>query len=334
MTGVQTCALPIWDPRYLTDYIQEAQTKGFHRWFLYMGGSQRNTLTPCSFSMLWNEAKRGINWRTQSVDLDAVSDINELTSMFVGLKFFDKIKSWTEYVSGSNDDNYKISVFAVNMVYDKLNSQTKGKLMELMSALIGQTEKEFKNNDVGYYSMLDSLAFDSTEIIQQLTAYNAKYEEFKRKLWSIIEKNPVLQLCTNNAMITGNNINITQTMQCSQEIKEIAASDDDDDDDTPPTDDDNAPGNDTDTPSNDDDKNKKANPNGADDKPPTDDEPKNNISTGLIVAVIVVVGLIIAVIGIYLMTRSTEATETVENETDLTDNNTDKLIRGGLVIFV
>ena len=305
-----------WDPRYLTDYIQAAKANGFHRWFLYLGGDNQTELMPCSFMMLWNEAKQAINWTTKKFYYEPS---NELTSMFVGLKFFDKFDAWVDYIKGSTENNINITTDKVDWIYEEeLSLSVKGDLMEVLTAYIGQTASEFKNNDVGYYTMLDSLAFDSSKILQQLTVYNEKYEQFKKELWAIIKKNPVLQLCTNNANITGNNINITQVMQCNQEIKELPA--DEDDEETDETDDDNQyslkP---LTTSSTTDDNNKQ--PAATDNQKENEEVKKSGFGISTIVIFVIIIISVILIVGYFIMSSRSETQE-------------DKHIDGGLVVFV
>lgn len=215
-----------WDPRYLQDYIDQAQNSGFHRWFLRpMVG--RNFVEVCSVGKVYDDCKGKIDWITKRYNIEQYGDEYklDLASMFVGMKYMGKFQVFVDYVKTIIEEGINITVKTCEDVYKSFGPSITNPLRQVIVNWIGQND--FVKSDIGYYAQVDQLAFDAAQIITELKARNEEYEKFKEKLWNILKENPILQLCTNNAQITGVNIKLTQTMSCSQQI--IEKGDDNDD---------------------------------------------------------------------------------------------------------
>lgn len=208
-----------WDPRYLSDYIQAAKSKGFHRWLIIPTGKTFSGMRPVSFDEIANVFKSTIDWNTNNFIEDAGTDRETICSMFAGLIYFNKVDA---YVA---DRQVPPNKTRFKHVSEKVDSDVQKAIYSLAS-LIGQTADDFVKNDVGYYATNDDMAFDAADDLAKLSKYQQQYEEFKKKLWDVLKNAGVLQLCTNENNVTGNNITITQAMQCSQTISELPSGDD------------------------------------------------------------------------------------------------------------
>lgn len=209
-----------WDPRYLVDYIEQARANGFHNWFLKPKLDEHGNVTyiePCNVMKVWNRCKTAIDWRNKRYISNGNSkDFKEVVSMFVGMAYMGKFEALSNYIDAVSEGDLTIYDITLKDIYDTFGRDVVSPMREKLVAIVGQTN--FVEDDFGYYAQIDKLAFDAQAIVDELKVNNAKYEKFKKQLWDILSKNPVLQLCTNNAQITGNNIKITQTMECKQSI--------------------------------------------------------------------------------------------------------------------
>ena len=214
-----------WDPRYIQEYISIAQQNGFAQWFI-MPKVGAVSIQPCNVMTVWNYAKDGIDWRNGVIKDDS-SNKNDLINMFVGMKYMDKFGAFIDVINiGSGDmPTINITESLLNRIYNRIPHQTRNTEMSKIVQYTGQTDQQFIRNDYGYYAQVDSMAFNCENLLAQLNAREREYKEFKNKLWEILKENPVLQLCTNNVNVTGNNINITQTMECVQSVSNAGTDD-------------------------------------------------------------------------------------------------------------
>lgn len=198
-----------WDPRYLKEYVMEARQNGFHKNFIYYDGKDYKTI---NFYQAGNVLKKCVDWSTGKIYEDGACDKYEVVGIVGGLIYFDKVDSFLE---SSGIAGGKKSLF--NKMY-----VTNGDLVELsvekLEALIQQSRKEFKENNFGWMANSNKFAFDSAQYLERWIGLEKKYEEYKDRVWKILEGTNALQLCTNKVNVVGNNITIQQEMSCIQTI--------------------------------------------------------------------------------------------------------------------
>ena len=199
-----------WDPRYLKDYIAVAKQNGFHRNFIYYDGREFKTM---NFSQASEALKKCIDWSTSKIDTDGACDKYEIAGIIGGLIYFDKVSS---FVEESGLAGGKTSLF--NRIYTYNGDLIIPTIEKIANGLIQQSEKNFKNNNFGWMANDNKYAFDSAQYLKRWLELEKEYNEYKEKVWKILEDTNALQLCTNNVNVTGNNITIQQEMSCMQTI--------------------------------------------------------------------------------------------------------------------
>ena len=198
-----------WDPRYLDTYIIIAKQNGFYKNFIYYDGYDYKTI---NFTQAANLLKKCVNWSTGKIEEDGACDKYEIAGVLGGLKYFDKIDSFLE---SSSIAGGKSSIF--NKTYI-VNGDLINPMIEKLEALTNQSMKEFKEKNFGWMANSNKYAFDSAQYLEKWLTLEKQYEEYKDKVWKILENTNALQLCTNNVNVTGNNITIQQEMSCIQSI--------------------------------------------------------------------------------------------------------------------
>ena len=201
-----------WDPRYLGEYITIAKQQGFHRNFIYYDGREFKTM---NFSQAAEALKKCINWSTSKIDAEGACDKYEIAGIIGGLIYFDKVSSFVEETGLAGG---KASMF--NRVYTYNGDLIQPTIEKLANGLIQQSEKNFKEKNFGWMANDNKYAFDSAQYLKRWLELETKYNEYKEKVWKILEGTNALQLCTNNVNVTGNNITIQQEMSCMQTIAE------------------------------------------------------------------------------------------------------------------
>jgi hypothetical protein len=205
-----------WDPRYLDDYVQQARQKAFHKWFLYFDGTD---IVSASFAEAANELKvvdfvTGLYWS----DKNDVTRVMRVYGLISGLQYFGKVSLFTKDYSdklGITTSGWKKAIInAENVVRNATNH-----LQEFM----GYTSEEFIENDDGYMVGSDrkDLWFAS-DLMDEWTALQKKYEEYKQKIWEILKNSNVLNICSNRVSgVNVGNVSIAQEMSCINKIGEI-----------------------------------------------------------------------------------------------------------------
>lgn len=204
-----------WDPRYIPEYINIAKQNGFHYWFIKPKVNE-NYYEPCSVEQVWSECSNKIDWMNRKYIENGNNRFQEIVAMFVGMKYAGKFGVLASYIKSVGENEIKINQLMLEDVYDNLGKNQTGPMMKKLVSLVGQDD--FVTKDVGKYIANDDMAFDAAGILDELMKRNEEYNKFKENLWNILKENPVLNLCTNNAIMTGNNITVTQMMECSQTI--------------------------------------------------------------------------------------------------------------------
>ena len=199
-----------WDPRYLKEYITIAKQNGFHRNFIYYNGSDFNTI---NYSQAMEVLKKCVNWSTGKIDVEGGCDKYEVAGIIGGLMYFDKASSFVEETGIAGGSS---SMF--NRAYIINGDLVQPTIEKLANGLIQQSEKKFKEDNFGWMANNNKYAFDSAQYLTRWMELESKYNEYKEKVWKILEGTNALQLCTNNVNVTGNNITIQQEMSCMQTI--------------------------------------------------------------------------------------------------------------------
>lgn len=201
-----------WDLRTMEKYINEAKQYGFHKHFLIPTGKKYTKLAHCSFKDAKQKLSSCVDWTEAKVISGGVCSVSDITSIVAGLIYFGKEEVYVEYAK-EPEDAEQIRDLAENLPdFEKAINQ--------LGESIGQTPDEFLTLNVGYYAYDDSLAFDSTELAGEIAKYEAKYKEFKAKLWSLLADAGMIQICANRVNAMGNNLNITQSLECMQSANE------------------------------------------------------------------------------------------------------------------
>ena len=199
-----------WDPRYLKEYITEAQQNGFHRNFIYYNGTEFKTI---NFSQAAEVLKKCVNWSSGKIDTTGACDKNEVAGIIGGLMYFDKVSSFVEEMDiagGSSSMFNRVYVYNGDLISPMID--------KIANGLIQQSEENFKEKNYGWMANDNKYAFDSAQYLKKWVELENKYNEYKEKIWKILEGTNALQLCTNNVNVTGNNITIQQEMSCMQTI--------------------------------------------------------------------------------------------------------------------
>lgn len=207
-----------WDPRYLDDYIGQAQQQGFHRHFLYFNGTDIQTID-------FTEAKDILLPCLINNDVDttrAGCNAEMIYGILVGLRYMNKVKAFVKEFG-------KTLGLSEGIVKDILkNGDQWVESCEIkLQSFIGQTRSDFINKDIGYQAYDQKYAFDIAEYAQEWRDAQAKYQEYKNKIWQILKQTNAINICTNNVSgIVQGNATIQQANDCQMRIGDIVNSKD------------------------------------------------------------------------------------------------------------
>lgn len=198
-----------WDPRYLKDYIVVAKQNGFYKNFIYFDGY--NTFKTINFSQARDALKNCVNLSTGKINNSGGCNKYEVAGIIAGLIYFDKVSSFIDFF-GTNERLFK------NII--SVNADLIEPLIDELEDLTGQSKKEFKENNFGWMANNNAFSFDSAQYLSRWFELESKYNEYKDKVWKILENTNALQLCSNNVNVVGNNITIQQGLSCAQSISD------------------------------------------------------------------------------------------------------------------
>lgn len=271
-----------WDPRSLDEYIDESKQFGFYKHFLYYDG---NTIKPLSFQDAYYSLLHNIDDRV-------IKDAQLVYGILAGLKFMNKLELFiNEYGAKLNLSKRNVEEMININGYDIVSVSYLH-----IENLIGQSSEEFINYDNGWQSRDKFYAFDISQYYEEYTQLEDKYNEYKEKIWEILKNTEAINICVNNVDgIIAGDVTIDQTMQCIQEINDVA-NETDNEDNTSNTDE-NTDNNENNTDDKNNDTNNDAN-----------NDIDNNISINKMEKYIIIVSIIIIIlliIGcIFLMKRN------------------------------
>lgn len=200
-----------WDPRYLDPYITQARQNGFHKHFLYYDGIE---VKPASFA----DAEQILMY---SIKGDNIEGDKELPAygIIAGLEYMGKLDLFVkEYGSNIGKTSYDLLDLA------KRGDQVYKRAVSALEKLTGQSKADFVKKDRGWYSQDLKFAFDVAQYAAEWHAQQAKYKEYKDRIWEILKNVKNLNLCTNKTSgINIGNVSIQQMMDCKQTIQNNAA---------------------------------------------------------------------------------------------------------------
>lgn len=218
------------DPRYIEDYINSANSGGFHRYLIYFNPFS-NDWEPISFDQITSYLQKYYRNGKINPNYESDSSVNELLkSIFASLIYFDKLNCYKSEISLYQDpySANSIDVESFDKFIDNKGVKTSNYLMKKLPSKIGRNYIDFQKKDTGYMAP-KSLAFNiSQDMIDLINKYELEYKEYKDKLWSLLEGLDSLQLCVNrnNSIIQANGeaeVSITQMNNCVQNIQNINA---------------------------------------------------------------------------------------------------------------
>lgn len=197
-----------WDPRYIEEYITQAKQNGFHRHFLYFDGLEINTI---SFDNAYTKlyfALEDDHFKKEYAD--------EAYGIIGGMLYMDKLKyffdEYSEKFGMTAKEFEQIAKIYGKTITDRCQTQ--------LQRLTGQSPKDFVNKNYGWYSQDMKFAFDVKQYAKEWEEKQAEYNEYKNKIWQLLQKTQNLNLCTNRTSgINIGNVNIQQSMNCAMQIE-------------------------------------------------------------------------------------------------------------------
>lgn len=207
-----------WDPRYLKEYVNIANERGFERWMLApIGVTDINSFKPINYDDVNKALTYGIDWLNNPEKYVEGSGytLESVAEYVAPLVYFNKIE---DYIKNGNGMPNDLDYFNNWLELDIINKAVTTKLT-VMEKAFKRSATQFQKLDTGYYATINQ-AFDAEKLTQQLVEYNEEYSKYKAKLWKLIEGSSVLQLCFNYSNMTGNNIDVNQVLECNQWIGE------------------------------------------------------------------------------------------------------------------
>ena len=204
-----------WDPRYLDDYIQQAQQNGFHRHFLFYDGNSVKTIS-------FDEAYERLLGCLDGTTVRTVGGCsnNEIYGILAGLQYMGKLEPFMDEFK----KDLGLSLKQVeNMI--KLNgSSIVSAADKQLKRVIGQTSDEFINKDYGWQAEDQIYAFDISQYADEWNSLQEQYQDYKNKIWEILKNTNALNLCTNKTSgIQVGDVNIQQSMDCAMRIGDAAS---------------------------------------------------------------------------------------------------------------
>lgn len=196
-----------WDPRYIPQYIQQANQQGFHRHFLYFNGSSVETISYDDAADKLYYAIEGRGFRE--------SDSKVVYGILSGLLYMNKMKTFCDEFKGKLGKT-KADLEQHAMLGRDLVSIADQQLKKV----IGQSKDTFIKQDNGWYTRDMKYAFDVEKYAREWEQKQVIYQEYKNKIWEILKNVQNLNLCTNNTSgINIGNVSIKQETECLMKIQ-------------------------------------------------------------------------------------------------------------------
>lgn len=189
----------IWNPRYLDTYIEQAKQYGFHAHFLYFDGK---SVEHMSFAEAFTQ-------------LQLIEQGQKFYGILAGMRFMNKLVPFFA--------EYQLNNLTLGKAEDLLKSDVNGyvKLADnALQATIGQTSKQFVENDVGFIAYDEKWWF-AGDLYKEWKELQNEYMRYKERLWEALSQLENVNICTNRVSgIQVGNVNINQINNCIQKINE------------------------------------------------------------------------------------------------------------------
>ena len=203
-----------WDPRVMQDYIIRAKQRGFHRYFIIYDSNNMNYRTS-NFGEADKILNMSMDWIQCTWDSAVQTDTavkQQCSDILAGLIYFGKLDVFLK------EFDYPCNNKTVQKVRTNLDDILSAKIKKIQ-LFIGQTQKNFVNDNIGWTAYDDnSFAFDCEKLLPEWLSLQQKYEEYKNKVFEILQDLEALQLCTNYVNAYGNNLYINQGISCAQTV--------------------------------------------------------------------------------------------------------------------
>ena len=199
-----------WDPRYFPEYIALAKQRGFHRYFIIWNGSDFETI---DIGVAATYLKNCVDWVRGTITLTGGCDKNYIVGVIAGLVYFDKLDVFVE------ESGLTINKTVLSRLRTNNNDLISPAILKLANGLIKQSEKRFKEDNIGWTSMNDNrFAFDSSELNAEWLKLQDDYNKTKDRVWTLLSDIEALNLCMNKVNTMGNNIQVNQSVNCIQNV--------------------------------------------------------------------------------------------------------------------
>ena len=189
----------IWNPRYVDTYIEQAKQYGFHTHFLYFDGK---SVEHMSFAEAFTQ-------------LQLIEQGQKFYGILAGMGFMNKLVPFFA--------EYQLNNLTLGKADDLLKSDVNGyvKLADnALQATIGQTSKQFVDNDVGFIAYDEKWWF-AGDLYKEWKGLQNEYTRYKERLWEALSQLENVNICTNRVSgIQVGNVNINQINNCIQKINE------------------------------------------------------------------------------------------------------------------
>lgn len=200
-----------WDPRYLDDYIQQAQQNGFYRHFLYFDG---NDVKSISYDEAFERLHGCLNGTGVLKGVGGCTEAN-VYGILAGLRYMDKLDSFMKEFRVDLGMSKKEVEQMINLYGADIVSVADKQLKRV----IGQTKDEFIGKDYGWQAESIEYAFDVSQYAKEWNDAQEEYMKYKNKIWEILKNTNALNLCTNKTSgIQVGDVNIQQAMNCAMRI--------------------------------------------------------------------------------------------------------------------
>ena len=213
-----------WDPRYLPEYVKEAQSRGFEKYFLYSNGKDIKSM---NFEQAESKLRNCLKPDGSRKEDQTLCPSNEITGIVAGLDFFDKLGGFKQYLLETK------SMLPYGAISEYLKLTTTNRDMfdkDLMNFLGGITKTQFKDpsrkmgfQDRSWKNTKENepwkYVFDTGTLMKEWYEVKAQYDVYMKRVWEILSKTNALQICgnVNNSTSIGD-VSINQAVKCDMTV--------------------------------------------------------------------------------------------------------------------